>query len=160
MLIDLSFIVHDLLYTEEISILEHMMLRTRTFILILIISALPLQGALAAIMPLCAQARNMSAGLEAHFISSVIPSAIPPVACTQHDSNSHEQLYSSHGDDGAASEAGFALSCDGVVCHISGNGLPSVPTALNFAGGFSYSISFNSCFASFILQQPQRPPLA
>jgi hypothetical protein len=138
-----------------------MMLRTRTFILILIISALPLQGALAAIMPLCAQAGNMSVGLEAHLISSVIPSAIPPVACAQHGNNS--QLHSSHGDDGddgAASEGGFALSCDGVVCHISGNGLPSVPTALNFAGGFSYPVSFNSRFSSFILPQPQRPPLA
>ena len=142
-----------------------MMLRTRAFILILIMSALPLQGALAAIMPLCAQARNMSAGLEAHIIplSSVVPSAIPPVACGQHDSNSHEQLHGGHGgygDDGVANEAGFTLSCDGVVCHISGNGLPSVPTALNFAGGFSYPFSFNSRFSSFILQQPQRPPLA
>jgi hypothetical protein len=147
----------DLLYAEEIIILDDMMLRTRTFILILIISALPLQGALAAIMPLCAQARNMSAELEAHMIplSSVIP-----VACGQHDSNGHEQLHGSHGDDGAAHEAGFALSCDGVVCHISGNGLPSVPAALNFTGGFSYPATFNSRFSSFILQQPQRPPLA
>jgi hypothetical protein len=150
----------DLLYAEEIIILDDMMLRTRTFILILIISALPLQGALAAIMPLCAQARNMSAELEAHIIplSSVIP-----VACGQHDSNGYEQLHGSHGDDGAdgaANEAGFALSCDGVVCHISGNGLPSVPAALNFTGGFSYPASFNSRFSSFILQQPQRPPLA
>lgn len=133
-----------------------MMLRTRTFILILIILALPLQGALAAIMPLCAQARNMSAELEAHIIplSSVIP-----VACGQHDSNDHEEFQGSHGDDGAANEAGFALSCDGVVCHISGNGLPSVPAALNFTGGFSYPVSFNSRFSSFVLQQPQRPPL-
>lgn len=147
----------DLLYAEEISILDGMMLRTRTFIVILIISALPLQGALAAIMPLCAQARNMSAGLEVHLISSVIPSAITPVTCAQHDSKGHEQLQ---GDDGAADDAGFALSCDGVVCHISGNGLPSVPAALNFTGGFSYFVSFNSRFSSFILQQPQRPPLA
>jgi hypothetical protein len=128
-------------------------------------SALPLQGALAAIMPLCAQARNMSAGLEDHIIplSSVIPSAIPLIACGQHDSNSHEQRHSGlggHGDDGAANEAGFALSCDGVVCHISGNGLPSAASALNFTGGFSYPVSFNSRFSSFILQQPQRPPLA
>jgi hypothetical protein len=137
-----------------------MMLRTRTFIVILIISALPLQGALAAIMPLCAQARNMSAGLEAHLISSAIPSAITPVACGQHDSNGHEQLHGGHGGDGAASEAGFALSSDGVVCHISGNGLPSIPAALNFTGGFSYPATFNSRFSSFILQQPQRPPLA
>jgi hypothetical protein len=150
----------DLLYAEEIIILDDMMLRTRTFILILIISALPLQGALAAIMPLCAQARNMSAELEAHMIP--LSSAIP-VACGQHDSNGYEQLHGSHGDDGAdgaANEAGFALSCDGVVCHISGNGLPSVPAALNFTGGFSYPASFNSRFSSFILQQPQRPPLA
>ncbi|SCX46036.1 hypothetical protein [Nitrosospira sp. Nsp1] len=152
----------NLLYVEEISILENMMLRTRAFILILIMSALPLQGALAAIMPLCAQARNMSAGLDAHIIplSSVVPSAIPPVACGQHDSNSHEQFHSGLGADGATDEAGFALSCDGVVCHISGNGPPSVTTSLNFAGGFSYPVSFNIHFYSFVLQQPQRPPLA
>jgi hypothetical protein len=139
-----------------------MMLRTRTFIVILIISALPLQGALAAIMPLCAQARNMAAGLETRLISSIMPSAIPAVPCTRHDSNSHEQLHGGHsndGDDGSANEAVFALSCDGVVCHISGNGLPSVLAALNFTGGFSYPVSFNSRFSSFILQQPQRPPL-
>jgi hypothetical protein len=156
----------DLLYIEEISILDNMMLRTRTFIVILIISALPLQGALAAIMPLCAQARNMAAGLETPLISSIMPTAIPAipaVPCTQHDSNSHEQLhggYSNDGDDGSANDAVFALSCDGVVCHISGNGLPSVPVALNFTGGFSYPVSFNSRFSSFFLQQPQRPPLA
>ena len=147
----------DLLYIEEISILDNMMLRTRTFIVILIISALPLQGALAAIMPLCAQARNMSAGLETHLISSAIPSAFTPAACAQHDSNAHEQLP---GDNVPANDAGFAFSCDGVVCHISGNGLPSVPAALNFTGGFSYPATFNSRFSSFILQQPQRPPLA
>lgn len=144
---------------EEIRILDDMMLRTHTFILILIMLALPLQGALAAIMPLCAQARNMSAGLEAHVVqlSSAIPSASPQFACSQHGGSSHEQL---HGDYDAESEAGFVLSCDGVVCHISGNGLPSAPAALNFAGGFSYATSFNSHFFSFSLQQPQRPPLA
>jgi hypothetical protein len=150
----------DLLYIEEISILDNMMLRTRTFIVILIISALPLQGALAAIMPLCAQARNMSAGLETHLISSAIPSAFTPAACAQHDSNAHEQLHDVHGDNDPANDAGFALSCDGVVCHISGNGLPSVLAALNFTGGFSYPVSFNSRFSSFILRLPQRPPLA
>ena len=149
----------DLLYIEEISILDNMMLRTRTFIVILIISALPLQGALAAIMPLCAQARNMSAGLETHLISSAIPSAFTPTACAQHDGNAHEQRQGVHGDNSPTNDAGFALSCDGVVCHISGNGLPSVLAALNFTGGFSYPVSFNSRFSSFILQQPQRPPL-
>ncbi|MEO8991975.1 MAG: hypothetical protein ABI271_03335 [Nitrosospira sp.] len=139
-----------------------MMLRKDTFILILIMLALPLQGALAAIMPLCAQAMNMSVGLEAHAaqLSYAIPSASLPFACGQHESNSHEQFHSGHGDDGTESEAGFVLSCDGIVCHISGNGLPSAPAALDFAGEFSYATSFNSHFFSLSLQQPQRPPLA
>ncbi|SOD41673.1 hypothetical protein [Nitrosovibrio sp. Nv4] len=130
-------------------ILENMKLRASTFISILIMLALPLQTALAAIMPLCAQAKNMPAGLETQ-ISSAMPTLI---ACSQHDSNSHA------GNDDGAGEEDFTLSCDGVVCHISGNGLPPAASSLNFAGGFSYAISSNSRFSSFILQQPQRPPL-
>ncbi|SEO45792.1 hypothetical protein [Nitrosovibrio sp. Nv6] len=133
-------------------ILENMKLRARTFISILIMLALPLQAALAAIMPLCAQAKNMPVVEVETQISSAMPSLI---ACNQHN-NSHEQP----GNDDGAGEEDFTLSCDGVVCHISGNGLPPAASSLNFAGGFSYAISSNSRFSSFILQQPQRPPLA
>lgn len=115
--------------------------------------ALPLQAALTAIMPLCAQAKNMPVIEIETQISSAMPSLI---ACSQHDSGSHEQP----GKDDGAGEEDFALSCDGVVCHLSGNGLPPAASSLNFAGGFSYTISSNSRFSSFILQQPQRPPLA
>lgn len=130
-----------------------MMSRVRTFILVLITLGLPVQGTLAAIMPLCAQAQNISAGLETQT-----PSAVPsPSACSQHDGGNHKQPGSA---DNAGDEAEFILSCDGVVCHISGNGLPPAASPLDFAGGFSYTILSNSPFSSYILQQPQRPPLA
>ena len=129
------------------------MSRVRTFIMVLIMLALPVQGGLAAIMPLCAQAQNISAGLETQT-NSAAPS---PSACTQHDGGNHKQSASA---DNPSDEAEFILSCDGVVCHISGSGLPPAASALDFAGGFSYTILSNSPFSSFILQQPQRPPLA
>jgi hypothetical protein len=133
-------------------ILENIMLRTRTFVLILIMLGLPLQGVLAAIMPLGAQAKNTSAGLEAQTSST-----IPSVACAQHDYMGHEPSVD---NDGGVDEATLSLSCDGVVCHISGNGLPPAASSLNFVGGHSYTISFDSRFTSSIPRQPQRPPLA
>jgi hypothetical protein len=134
-------------------ILENIMLRIRTFVLVLIMLGLPLQGVLAAIMPLCAQAKNVEAGPDAQIPSVIIPSA----ACAQHDDTRHEPSVD---NDGPANEANFSLSCDGVVCHISGNALPPSASLLNLAGGHSYAISFDSRFTSSFPHQPQRPPLA
>ena len=111
---------------------------------------LPVQGTLAAVMPLCAQAQNIFAGLETQTASAV---QSPPF-CTQHDGDNHEQPGN------AGDETEFILSCDGVVCHISGNGLPPAASPMDFVGGFSYTIVSSSRFSSYILQQPQRPPLA
>ena len=122
-------------------------------LLVLIMVGLPLQGTLAAIMPLCAQAmqaQDMRAGLETAIHAS------SPTACSQHDVDYHPQPI---GNNGNTNDAAFTLSCDGVVCHISGGGLPPAAAALNLAGGFSYAASFNSRFTSSILPQPQRPPL-
>src|SRR5688500_3240052 len=121
-------------------ILENIILRARTFVLILIMLGLPLQGVLAAIMPLCAQARNMAAGPEAE-----IPSVMPSAACAQHGDVSRERLAD---NDGPVNEADFSLSCDGVVCHISGNALPPAASLLNLVGRHSYAISFDSRFTS------------
>ena len=129
------------------------MLRARTLVLILIMLGLPLQGVLAAIMPLCAQARNVAAGPDAQIPSVIIPSA----ACAQHDDVGHEPSVD---NDGPVNEANSSLSCDGVVCHISGNALPPAASLLNLSGGHSYVISFDSRFTSSFPQQPQRPPLA
>lgn len=133
-------------------ILNNMILRTRTLTLILIMLALPLQGALAAIMPLCPQAKNTLAGLESqiHPIATAVP-------CNQHNIANHEHPVS---NDSTANETAFNLSCDDIVCHINGNGLPQAASALNLAGGFSYTVAFNPGFTSSILPQPQRPPLA
>jgi len=125
----------------------------RKLVLVLIMVGLPLQGALAAIMPLCAQAaqvKDMSAGLEEPIHSAA------PTGCSQHDTASHPQTVNNNSN---PDEAGFALSCDGIVCHISGNGLPLAASVFNLAGGFSYTVAFNPRFTSSILPQPQRPPL-
>lgn len=129
-----------------------MMLCVRRFILALIMLGLPLQGALAAITPLCAQAKSMAArqGIQTeHGVSST--------ACNQHDTASHDHSGSNIS---IPDEANFALSCDGVVCHISGTALPPTASALNLAAKFSYPILFNPHFTSSILKQLQRPPLA
>ncbi|HTJ54874.1 MAG TPA: hypothetical protein VL380_05610 [Nitrosospira sp.] len=124
----------------------------RRLVLVLIMLGLPLQGALAAIMPLCAQimqARDSDAAREAVVHS---PSSI---ACSQHDADYQPQLQGNDGN----TDAAFVLSCDGVVCHISGTGLPPAAAGLNVAVEFSYAAWFNSRFTSSILPQPQRPPL-
>jgi hypothetical protein len=134
-------------------ILENIMLRARTFVLVLIMLGLPLQGVLAAIMPLCAQAKNVAVGPSAQIPSVIMPSA----ACARHDDTSHKP---SADNDGPVNEANFSLSCDGVVCHISGNALPPATSLLNLAGGHSYAFSSDSRFTSSFPQQLQRPPLA
>ena len=129
-----------------------MSLTLRKLVLILIMLGLPLQGALAAIMPLCAQTKSMAASQGAQTQHSVSPSA-----CSQHDGIHHD---GSSSDINASGQEDFALSCDGVVCHISGTALLPAVSALNLAARFSYSALFDSRFTSFLLQQPQRPPLA
>jgi hypothetical protein len=132
-------------------ILKHIMLSMRTFVLILIMLGLPLQGVLAGIMPICTQAQheNTVAGLESQ-ISSFTP-------CIQHEDASHQPSTDIHD---AANEADFSPFCDGVVCHISGNGLPPATSLLNHAGEYSFADSFDSRFTSSIPQQPQHPPLS
>ncbi len=113
---------------------------------------LPMQGALAAIMPLCAQimqARDSDAARE------VVVRSPSSTACSQHDADYQSQLQVNDGN----TDAAFVLSCDGVVCHISGTGLPPAAAGLNVAAEFSYAAWFNSRFTSSILPQPQRPPL-
>ena len=132
------------------------MLRVRTFLSILIILSLPLQSALAAIMPLCAQARHISvSGGPENQIDHEAPSA----ACSLYVSSDHKQPDRQPADDSVEGGADLTLSCDGVVCHISGNGLPPAASALNLPGGFSYAILLISRLSSLVLQQPQRPPL-
>ncbi|WP_090827412.1 hypothetical protein [Nitrosovibrio tenuis] len=126
----------------------------RKLVLVLTMVGLPLQAVQAAIMPLCAQAKKISAGLEAQTSSADL-TPISSSACSQH-SESDEQHVNGHG---TADDIAFVLSCDGVVCHISGGALPPAAAALNLADGFSYAASFNSSFTSSILPQPQRPPL-
>lgn len=107
---------------------------------------LPLQGAIAAIMPLCAQAKEIGARLD-------IP-AVTAACDLHHDDN--EAMMSTVPD-----EATFSLPCESILCFTSFSSLlPSAYAAPILAGHASYLIPFDSRFTSFILQQPQRPPLA
>ncbi|SDZ92975.1 hypothetical protein SAMN05216411_1038 [Nitrosospira multiformis] len=141
-----------LLCTNKMRILVYMSLILRKLVLILIMLGLPMQGALAVIMPLCAQTKSMAASQETQIRHSDFPAA-----CSQHDTIHHDDSSSDMND---PAREDFVLSCDGAVCHISGTVLPSAATALNLANRFSYPALFDSRFTSFLLQQPQRPPLA
>ena len=109
---------------------------------------LPLQGAIAAIMPLCVQAKQLGVSLD-------IPAVITP--CDLH----HDDDRPVMGGGSAPDDPVFNLPCESVPCFTSFSAmLPSAYAALIFAGDSSYSASFNSRFTSIILQQPQHPPLA
>ncbi len=109
---------------------------------------LPLQGAIAAIMPLCVQAKQLGVSLD-------IPAVI--TACDLH----HDDDRPVMGGGSAPDDPVFNLPCESVPCFTSFSAmLPSAYAALIFAGDSSYSASFNSRFTSIILQQPQHPPLA
>lgn len=124
------------------------MLTGRKFILVLIMLWLPLQGAIAAIMPLCVQAKEMGASLD-------IPAVT--VACDLHHDDDADKTATSN----AADDATFSLPCESVHCFTSFSTLlPSAYAAPILAGNSSYALPFNSRFSSSFPQQPQRPPLA
>lgn len=121
---------------------------------------LPLQGAIAAIMPLCAQAKQIGVSLDIQAVTA---------ACDlHHDEAGQSEASQSAGQsapqlhkDGAPDNMMSSLPCESLPCYAGFTTLlPSAYPALIFTGGYSYAVSFNSRFTSFILEQPQRPPLA
>jgi hypothetical protein len=127
----------------------------RKLVLALIMATLPLQGALAAIMPLCVQAGQVlrpSLGVQPPVQAPVHATATP---CSQHDA-SNGSLANRTGEN----QESFNLPCDDAICYISAGALPSATAPLNLFGGFSFTAPFKSRFTSSILPQPHRPPLA
>ena len=149
-----------LLFTNKTHILTGMKLTGRLFVVALVMLGLPLQGALAAIMPLCTKAPqsappdespNPFPGSETHIHPSSLGSP-----CNQHDMDgTHEPV-----PDNSYEADEMASACDGAVCHISGSSLPASTARISFAGRFSYPADFDSRFPSLILKQPQHPPLS
>ncbi|WP_156972506.1 hypothetical protein [Nitrosospira sp. NpAV] len=108
---------------------------------------LPLQGAIAAIMPLCVQAKQMGASLD-------IPAVTAP--CDLHDEG--EEASATHN---APSDMTSSLPCESLPCYASFSTLlPATHASLISTSSFSYATAFDSRFTSAILQQPQHPPLA
>lgn len=123
------------------------MVSGRKLLLVLIMLWLPLQGAIAAIMPLCVQAKQMGASLD-------IPAVTAP--CDLHDDG--DEKFSK---DRASGDMTSSLPCESLPCYASFSTLlPTTYASLIFIGGSSYAIAFDSRFTSAILQQPQHPPLA
>jgi hypothetical protein len=121
---------------------------------------LPLQGALAAIMPLCTQASQSAQSQQAlnpfpGFEAQSHPSSLAS-PCSQHDMDNVDESAPETIDQPDE----MALTCDGAVCHISGSTLPAFTTHINSTGGFSYPAGSAARFTSLILKQPQRPPLS
>ncbi|MEO8766943.1 MAG: hypothetical protein ABI363_01130 [Nitrosospira sp.] len=123
------------------------MLTKRKLLLILIMLWLPLQGGIAAIMPLCVQAKQLGTSLD-------VP-AVTAGCDLHHDNNDDAATNSAH------HEMTFNLPCESVPCFTSFSAmLPSTSSTQIFIDGVSYAASFNSHFTSAIPQQPQHPPLA
>ncbi len=115
---------------------------------------LPLQGAIAAIMPLCVQAKQIGVSLD-------IP-AVTGACDRQHndDDQAGSQAHT-YTTDSAADDMTSLLPCESLPCYASFSTLlPSAYSALISIGGDFYTVSFDSRFTSVILRQPQRPPLA
>lgn len=132
------------------------------FILVLIMLALPLQSVLAAVMPLCSQASQAQRTHMADQPETRTHHSVSTETCSLHMLGDEETGQAKSGGNGNTTDmdTDLALSCDGNVCHISGNSLPPASSTLNFAGGFSYAFLSAVLFSSIIPQQPQRPPLA
>jgi len=112
---------------------------------------LPLQGAIAAIMPLCVQAKQIGASLD-------IPAVTAACDLHHHDGDQAGDQTSAHS---APDNMMSNLPCESLPCYASFSILlPSAYSALISIGGSSYAIAFDSRFTSAILQQPQHPPLA
>ena len=125
------------------------MLNKRKFLLVLLMLWLPLQGAIAAIMPLCVQAKQLGASLDIPAVTA---------ACDLHHDDGGDSSTMNSGS--ASPDMTLNLPCESVPCFTSFSAmLPSAYAALIFVGDSSYCASFNSRFTSIILQQPQHPPL-
>jgi hypothetical protein len=123
------------------------MVSGRKLLLVSIMLWLPLQGAIAAIMPLCVQAKQMGASLD-------IPAVTAP--CDLHDDS--EEASTTHS---APDNMTSNLPCESLPCYASFSTLlPAAYASLTSTGGSSYAAAFESRFTSAIPQQPQHPPLA
>jgi len=120
-----------------------MMLSGRKLLLVLIMLWLPLQGALAAVMPQCMHENNAS--------------ALPDTPATPHQAACHEMNGVMDADKNAAS----SMPCDNCApCHAGCNA--PVPSAFSTAipdSDSSFAASLNSRVTQFVPEQPQRPPL-
>ena len=123
-----------------------MMSLGRRLLLVLIMLWLPLQGAMAASMSLCAKEK----------VSSAKPDKPAATAADQHHHVSHE-----HSMQDVTDEVTSNLQCNGGPCQASCSApIPSAASAAIFYGTSAYTLSFTSRFTSLVPEQLQRPTLA
>ena len=133
--------------TEKTVYTKKMMLSGRKLILVLIMLWLPLQGVVAAVMPLCVQVKDIGVNLDASPVATI-------AGDHQHDV-CHKQSMDSTMDNVTSN-----LPCDGTPCNTCSTMMLSASATAIPTGSSSYAVSFNSRFTSFVLEQLQRPPLA
>jgi hypothetical protein len=141
----------------------------KRLVLVSIMLWLPLQGAVAASMSLCAKEKDiMRAEPDAQAASNTVmlpctqakdttaQSDLPAITdIEQHHTVSHDS------NQGATGEITTSLPCESAPCHSScGATIPSASSTTILTGGDSYAVLFNTRFTSLVPEQLQRPPLA
>lgn len=122
-----------------------MKVRKYKWILVFFMLWLPLQGAAAAALSVCAQEKDFNP----HY--AIATTTIE----NHHHDDCHKQTTRSITDHLLAN-----LPCDDTSCDAYGNTpVLSSYTALMLTNDTSVIASFNSGFTSFVPDQPQRPPL-
>lgn len=107
---------------------------------------LPLQGAAAAVLSVCAQENNLSNHADKSIVTI--------------DSHHHDDCHKQSPDGTTINHVLTSLPCDDASC----NAYSSTPVLSGYTAPMLIKItsvvpSLNSGFTSFVPEQPQRPPL-
>lgn len=145
----------------------------RKLLLVLIMSWLPLQGAMAANMSLCTKDKDINIGLDTPAPDASLSATTGMMPCagenamsasadTSDIANADQDANTSHDlAQGVADEVASTPKCDGTPCQASCTApIPSAASTTAFADASSYAVLFNSRFSLLVLEQLQRPPLA
>ena len=149
----------------------------RKLLVVLIMSWLPLQGAMAANMSLCTKDKDFNTALDTPTPDATVSGNTGMMPCAAEkavaSSDTHDipragqdadinngLVQGIQGLQGVADEVTSTLKCDGTPCQASCTApIPSAASTTAFGDSSSFAELFNSRFSLLVLEQLQRPPL-
>lgn len=130
---------------RELFIIKIMKARNYKWLLVFFMLWLPLQGAAAAILSVCAQEKNSSRPVEKSAVTI---------------DNHHHEGCQKQAADNSTHHVLASLPCDDTSCDAYSNTpIPPGQTVLTLPIPSLAISSLCSSFVSFVPEQPQRPPL-